>query len=259
MNYAKEFFSDDEQITRAALTYLQSQTRKDKTKHKVFEAAESFVNVHPTNALLRNTLHYLFQENKPFTKKKNEALRQIQKTRETIANLLNSKILSGSVVFVFPYSLEIRNILSQIPKNKKFSLTTLNAGYYVPPKSRDMKVFLDIEAREIIKKADIVLLSPKVITRKGGLAGVKGLSLCCDVARLHQVPVYACTNSLKCDTIDQHIKYIEQFQEVYDFVPEENVLLDKVFPAELTGIISELGILKPIAFLKELKNTYKWL
>jgi len=258
MDYIKEFYADDEQITLAALSYLKSHDKKD--PKTVFEAAEGFVNAHPANILLRNSLNYLFSsQDMEFSKRCDFLTKQIFRAKKAISSNLGPKLKEGSEIFVYPFNLEMRNILGEVPNARRFKISTVSAGYFVPPKRKEIKVHDDISIREAITSADICLLSPKLVTGRGEGAGIKGMSLCADIAGMHGVPLYLCAFASKLDLVDQHKKYASSFLEAYNHPPEEFKIIDTVYPKEITGMITELGILTPAAFIKEAKKAYPWI
>jgi len=107
------------------------------------------------------------------------------------------------------------------------------------------------------KKVDLILLGADAITKKGVINKI-GSGMYAELAKLHKVPFYIVSNSLKFTNKEIKIEQRPK-QEVWD--DKDNKKIKIINPAFefipknlISGIISEFGILKYDDFLKKMKN-----
>jgi len=116
----------------------------------------------------------------------------------------------------------------------------------------------DLAAEHSLKKCDIFLFGADAFT-KTEVANKIGTSTLVKLAKIHNIPAYSCGTSLK---FTKKIKIEKRFgKEVWDERNKEieiiNEPFDKTKLKNLTGIISEFGILKQKEFVKKAKNKLK--
>ena len=136
------------------------------------------------------------------------------------------------------------------------------ASYKIP-----VKHYVDSAARMALKKADIMMIGADAITTEGKVINKIGSELIAEAANKIGVPVYICTHSWKFDpeTIFGFDEEIEKraWDEIWPNKPRkvniDNFAFEKINPALITGIISELGVYRPQNFISEIKNNYKWM
>jgi translation initiation factor 2B subunit (eIF-2B alpha/beta/delta family) len=105
------------------------------------------------------------------------------------------------------------------------------------------------------------------ITNKGEIYNKIGSEMIAEVAKSKKIKVYVCGSSWKLDpyTFFGFQEKIEQRhqEEVWKKPPRgviiNNYAFEKIDPRNVTGIISEFGILKPKEFVKIAKKRNKWM
>ena len=107
------------------------------------------------------------------------------------------------------------------------------------------------------KKVDLILLGSDAITKKGVINKI-GSGMYAELAKLHKIPFYIVTNSLKFT--NKSIKLEErEIEEVWNDkeskkIKIRNPAFEFIQKKLITKIISELGTLKYDEFLKRVKN-----
>ena len=112
-----------------------------------------------------------------------------------------------------------------------------------------------------------MLIGADAITAEGVVINKIGSELFAEVAYKYDVPVYVCTHSFKFDPLT-YFGWDEKIEkraktEIWKNPPKgvriSNYVFEKIKPDLISGIISELGILKPEVFVEEVKRRYEWL
>lgn len=190
-------------------------------------------------------------------------------------NKLGYKKIKG-IVFTHCHSSTVINLLIYAKsKNKKFEVyNTETRPLFQGRKTAidlakaKIKVteFIDAAAQEAIKKSKIILLGADAVTNLGDIINKIGSGIISILAKKYKVPLYICTDSWKFDprTIDG-FKIIEErpekeiWKENYKLIREKNPAFELIKYNYVTGIISELGILKPKQFVKKVKEVNRWM
>ena len=239
----------------------------DKAKNKKV-ALKKLVSARPTEPMLRNCLNYYLGKNhnvKIFIKK-------LQADQKKIAKIGAEKIKDGMIVYTHCHSSTVNDILVQAKKDgKKFEVHVTETrpffqGRLTAKQLSSAKIpvtlFVDSAARLALKKADLMMIGADAITADGCVINKIGSELMAEVANHYHIPVFVCTHSWKFDpmTVFGFEEEIEKRseREVWKNPPEgvkiSNFAFEKVDPKKITGIISELGILKPSVFVEEVKK-----
>ena len=239
----------------------------------------------PTESFQTNVLNYCIK-NLKMKEKDNiieEVLSRIKRIRAKlkedelrIIELGAKKIRNGMIVFTHCHSSTVVNILKLAKKQgKKFIVHNtetrpLYQGRITAKELADAGIkvvhFVDSAARVALKDADLFLFGADSITNNGFVYNKIGTEMFCEIAEEFDVPCYSCTHSWKFDTNSEFgfdTKIEERFaKEVWNIknknIKIHNYAFEKVSPRLVTGIISELGIYKPYAFIDEVRKEYKF-
>ena len=114
----------------------------------------------------------------------------------------------------------------------------------------------DMAAEQSLKKCDLFLFGVDAFTKKS-VANKIGTNTLCKIAKIYNIPSYACGVSQK---FTDKIKIEKRpSKEVWDKhnkkIEVTNPAFDKTKLKLITGIISEFGILSPKKFVKIVKLT----
>ncbi|MEM4640991.1 MAG: hypothetical protein QXW65_00505 [Candidatus Pacearchaeota archaeon] len=257
-----------EQIARAALRAL---LLKNDPK-----SVKKLMSLRPTEPCLNNCLKYAlsFQDIREGVE---ETLRIMDNARKKIAKIGASRIENGMIIFLHCHSSTVISILKEAKQQgKRFQVYNTETrpnfqGRITAKELLKMKIpvtmFVDSAATLALKKASLFLFGVDAITSTGSVINKIGNKMMAEMAHKYEVPCYACTFSWKFDpkTTLGKIEKLEtrKASEVWKNKPKglkiNNVIFEEI-PSELiTGIISELGILKPETFVSELEKNYPFL
>ena len=254
-----------ENIARAAIIAWQ------KAKDKKF-AAEKLAKARPTEPMLRNVLKYLEKFGNA-----EELLKKLDKDRKKIEEIGSKKIQNNFIVYTHCHSSTVTSILKRAKREgKKFEVYVTETRPFfqgritakeLAKEKIPVTLFVDSAVRLALKKANVMLIGCDAITAEGIIINKIGSELFAEVANKYDVPVYVATHSLKFDPLTFFGFEVEiekrASKEVWKNPPKgvkiSNYVFEKINPKLITGIISELGILKPETFIQEVKKVYKWL
>lgn len=240
---------------------------KDKRK-----AARKLIASRPTEPMLRNSLKYL--EKDPNTK---TLIAKLRLDQEKIVKYALEKVPSKGIVYTHCHSSTVSEILKTAKhRGKKFLVTVTETrpffqGRITAKELAKVKIpvilFVDSAARLAMKKADVMLIGADAITAEGVVINKIGSELMSEVANNYGIPIYVCTHSWKFDpkTVFGFEEKIEKraAKEIWNRHPKgvsiSNYVFEKVDPNKITAIISELGVLKPNAFVEEVRKNYRWM
>ena len=224
----------------------------------------------PTEPMMQKFLKIASNSAKPkITAKK--LLTYQEKSKKKIAEIGSKLIKEDMNVFSHCHSSTVIEILkyAKQKRKKKFVVYTLEVEPLLQGRqtAKDLAkagikviVFPDLAAEAALKKCDLFLFGVDAFT-KNKLANKIGTSMLCQMAKAHRIPRYSCGNSLKYTSKIKIEK--RKPREVWDARNENIHVMNPAFDLtsykDITGIISELGILKPNVFVNKAKqNLKKW-
>ena len=231
-------------------------------------STKKLIKIRPNEPALLNGIKYA----KLFEKQK--ALKHFKSSKEKIKKLGYKKV--KKITFTHCHSSTVINILKYAKsKGKKFEVYNtetrpLFQGRKTAKELAKSKIkvtnFVDAAAKEAIKKSDVILIGADAITNKGDVINKIGSGMFAIIAKKYKVPLYICANSWKFDprTIKGFQKIEERpgkeiWIENYKLIKTKNPAFELIENKYITGIISELGIMKPKIFVKEVKRKNKWM
>jgi len=254
-----------ENIARAAIVAWSK--AKDKKK-----ASEKLAKARPTEPMLRNALRYLEKFGDA-----ESLLKKLDEDRKKIEEIGSKKIQNNSIVYTHCHSSTVTSIIKKAWRDgKKFEVHVTETRPFfqgritakeLAAEGIPVTLFVDSAARLALKNADIMLIGCDAITAEGIVINKIGSELFAEIANKYDIPVYVATHSLKFDPLTFFGFEVEierrASKEVWNKPPKgvkiSNYVFEKINPKLITGIISELGVLKPETFIQEVKKAYKWL
>lgn len=233
-------------------------------------AAKKILAIRPTEPLLQNAIQVLLKSNNPkITAKK--FLSNLKKSHETISKKGAKLIKNDMNIYTHCHSSTVMDILKYAKKKqkKKFVVYTSEVEPLLQGRTtaKDLakskiKVIIspDLAAEHSLKKCDLFLFGADAFT-KSIVANKIGTRTLVNLAKDYDVPRYACGVSLK---ITNKVKIEKRAgKEVWDERNKKievlNLAFDKTKLKDLSGVISEFGILTQKQFVKKAKEKLKQL
>jgi translation initiation factor 2B subunit (eIF-2B alpha/beta/delta family) len=229
------------------------------------KAAKQIISTRPTEPLLQNAIEFLLRSNDP-EKSAKEFLSDLERSHKKIvitgANLIKNKMK----IYSHCHSSTVMDILKYAHKTqkKKFTVYTtevepLLQGHRTAKDLAKSKIKTiiapDLAAEQSLSKCDIFFFGADALSSRE-VANKIGTSTLVKLAKLNSVPSYTCTVSLKF-TKRITIKLrspLEVWRQRNKNIKVLNPPFDKTKLKDLTGIISEFGILKQKEFIKKAKQ-----
>jgi len=246
-------------IARAALiAYSLNPTKSAKKK---------LLGLRPTEPMLVNVL------NKIDKIPKNSILKHFDDAQEKINNFVLKIIKNNTLILTHCHSTNVINALIYAKKHGKhfevYNTETrpLFQGRKTSKELAKAKIKVTMIADDAVgdaleqggsfKKVDILLLGADALLKNGDIINKIGSDMFAEVAYDHQVPVYIIADSWKFSGRPVKIEEREH-KEIWNHAPKnvriKNPAFETVKSKYITAIVSDLGILKPSAFVKKIKE-----
>lgn len=226
----------------------------------------------PTEPLLQNVIKVLKKSHDKKIAAKN-LLKEIEMSHKIISSKGAKLIQNGMKIYSHCHSSTVIDILkfAKQRQRKKFVVYTsevepLLQGRKTALELAKVKIEVvvcpDLAAEQALKKCDLFLFGADAYTKKYVINKI-GTSTLVEIAKLHKIPRYSCGVSMK---FTKRVKIEKRSgKEVWDErskdIIVENFAFDKTKMKDLSGVISEFGILSPKSFVKEARVKLKnlWL
>lgn len=229
------------------------------------ESAKKILATRPTEPLLQNAIKVL-EKSKFKIRTAKKFLTDLKKSHDKIAKLGSRLIKNEMNIYSHCHSSTVMDILKYAKKKqkKKFTVYTSEVEPLLQGRitAKDLAkskiktvVVPDLAAEHTLEKCDIFFFGADAYT-SSKVANKLGTSTLVNHAKLHRIPRYSCGVSLKFTkkiTI-QNRNPSEVWKIKNPFIKVENQPFDKTPLKNLTGIISEHGILKQKRFVKAAKQ-----
>lgn len=227
--------------------------------------AKRILDTRPTEPLLKNAIKRLLKSKDP----EYESIKFIwylKSSEKITADIGANLIKNGMNIFTHCHSTTVMEILKKAKQQgKKFVVYNLEvAPLYQGRKTakelakQGIKVvhFPDLAMDQAIKNCDLFLFGVDAFLDKG-VINKNGTSVIAKIAKEYDIPSYACGYSLKYTTPDIKIE-IRKGREVWDEREKNIVVINPAFELvnkeDITGVISELGVLNYLKFIKNVKK-----
>jgi translation initiation factor 2B subunit (eIF-2B alpha/beta/delta family) len=225
-------------------------------------SAKKILKTRPTEPLMQNAIKLLLKSKTP-KKTAEKFLRDLKKSHDTISKKGAMLIKNNMNIFTHCHSSTVIDILKYAKRKRKknFVVYTTEVEPLLQGRetARDLakakiKVIVspDLAAEQSLKKCDLLLFGADAFT-KSIVANKIGTSTLVNLAKAHGVPRYSCgvstkfTNKVKIEKRPSH----EVWQDNNKKIEVINPAFDKTKLKNLSGVISEFGILPPKQFVKK--------
>jgi len=231
------------------------------------DAKKKLISLRPTEPMLVNVLN--LAEKEP----KNKILKHFDDAQEKINNLVLKIIKNHSRIFTHCHSTNVVNALIYAKKygkhfeiyntetrplfqGRKTAKELAKAGIKVTMVA-DNAVGDVLEEGGTIKKVDLMVIGADALLKNGDVINKIGSNMYAELAHANKVPVYVIADSWKFSKRDVKIEE-RAHKEIWKNAPKHikisNPAFETVKAKYINAIISELGILKPLAFSAKAKK-----
>lgn len=227
------------------------------------ESKKRLLSLRPTEPMLYNIL------NKYDALSYSELVNKLEEFQNKINQEVFKLIKNDSIIFTHCHATSVINaLIYSKKKGKHFEVynTETRPKYQGRKTSKELRragikttMFVDSAALIALansggKKVDLVLLGADAITKKGVINKV-GSGMYAELAKLHKIPFYIVSNSLKYS--NKQIKIENRASnEVWNNknIKIQNPAFELIHKKDITEIISELGTSSFDKFLRKVKN-----
>jgi len=237
------------------------------------ESIKKILEARPTEPCLYNSVNFTLidlKKNYPL------ALNHLKNANEKIAKIGSNIIKKKSIVYTHCHSTTVTGILKKARKKKNFEVyNTETRPLYQGRKTAEelaknnihVTHFVDSAMKHAVREADLILLGCDSILSDGRIINKIGSSTIATLAEKYDTPLYICTNSWKFDAlaIMGNMTEIEQrspdevWKKKLKNLKIKNPAFDIIDKKDITGIISEMGVLSPSTFMNQLLIVYPWI
>jgi len=229
-------------------------------------SAKKILATRPTEPLMQNAIKLLLKSKKPKATA-NKFLKDLKKVHETTVKKGAMLIKNDMNIYTHCHSSTVIDILKYAKKKRKKDFVVYTSEVEPLLQGRTtandlakakIKVIItpDLAAEESIKKCDIFLFGADAFT-KNIVANKIGTSTLNRLAKIHNIPTYSCGVSKKFTKkikIEKRPTW-EVWDRHHNKIEILNPAFDKTKMKDISGIISEFGILTPKQFVKKIKNS----
>lgn len=265
-----------------------AKTRKEFLK-ELSEARGILFASRETEPLMRNAVRWIISQVEQSGKEKVEALAKIvsssssqflknlETSKECIAEIGAKRIRDNSVVFTHCHSSTVTHLLSKAKKDgKTFEVicTETRPVFQGRITAKEMLALgvkttfiVDSAARSFMRNADLVIVGADAITSEGNVINKIGTSTIALLAHEARKPFYVVSELLKFDpaTVCGDYEKIEERSpnEVWKGAPEKLIVRNPAFDVTrrdfIHGVICEEGIIPPHSVAEVVRRKYQWI
>ncbi len=266
-----------ENIAVKAVEAFATKLKETQSKAKLAKAVKELKAARATEPALQNALDYCLASYETDPDIVKTVLAHFKDSRPLISKNGASLIKNGMKVFTHCHSSTVERIIIEAHKQGK-KITVYNTetrprfqGRITATKLAKEGIhvthMVDSAGRNVLRDCDIFLIGCDSITKSRKVINKIGTESLFDAARESKVPVYICTNSWKFDTestLKKDTKIEERDpKEVWDKPPKNvtifNPAFEKIDLDKVTGVISELGVLKPNKLIRTIRKKYPYI
>ena len=281
-------------VAIAAVKAIQTQAELTKAKNKIQflcelkEAQNILVASRETEPLMRNAIRWIITRAQAVKTEKvetlsqnvvanaNQFLKDLEDSKEHIAEIGANRIHDNSVVFTHCHSSTVTRLLAKAKadgKNIKVICTETRPAYQGRITANELvglgietTFIVDSAARSFMGNVDIVIVGADAITSEGNVVNKIGSSSIAVLAHEARVPFYVVSELLKFDpeTLNGEFEKIEQRSptEVWKEAPPKLIVRNPAFDVTsnhyIHGLICEEGIIAPQTIVEVMHRKYPW-
>ncbi|MBU2524333.1 hypothetical protein KKG71_04020 [Patescibacteria group bacterium] len=265
-----------ERIARSAVYALGLKYKEGVRGDDLDVFARQLKEARATEPALRNALAF-FAQNERNKNIERDIMKHFEDAKTKIAEIGANKINDGMNVYTHCHSSTVEAVIVEAHKRGmkiKVHNTETRPRYQgritaekLAAAGIEVHHFVDSCMSFALMDVDLILFGADSISSTGQIINKIGTRTVVNLANQYRIPCYCCTTSWKFnpDTLWGHDEEIEQRdpKEVWADAPKGVVVHNPAFevaPADkVTGIISELGVLKPETLVTAIKDFYPWL
>jgi ribose 1,5-bisphosphate isomerase len=206
----------------------------------------------------------------------NQFLKDLEDSKEHIAEIGANRIRDGSVVFTHCHSSTVTRLLGKAKadgKDFKVICTETRPAFQGRITAKELvdlgietTFIVDSAARTFMGKVDLVIVGADAITSEGNVVNKIGSSGIAVLAHEARVPFYVVSELLKFDprTLKGECEKIEQRSpaEVWSDAPPKLIVRNPAFDVTsnryIHGLICEEGIIPPQSVVEIMRLRYPW-
>lgn len=264
-------------IALAAVHAFELKLQENASHEELIKSVKTLESARATEPGLRNALKYCLANYKNEEKITEKIKNHFKEGKVKIAEIGSKKIQDGMTIYTHCHSSTAESIIIEAHKQGK-NIQVINTetrpryqgritALKISEAGIPIKHYVDSAGHLAIKQADICLFGADSINVDGRVINKIGTKNMIDIAASHGIPVYICTNSWKLnpDTINGIEEIVEQRSrdEIWAEAPKEieiiNPAFDTTSPDKITGVITEIGVVKPEALLTLVQKEYPWM
>lgn len=261
-----------EKIAIAAVQAFGELLKTTNDRKALEKAVQELSMARATEPTLRNALSFCLANYEKNQNVADDVVKHFETSKEKIIKFGAEKIQNGMTVFTHCHSGTVTGILIRAwQEGRRFTVyqTETRPRYQGRITAKELAEAgipvthgVDSAGNGLLQKADMFMFGADSVNSSGNVINKIGTLTFAEIANLKKIPVYACTNSWKFNPEEEQIEQRDP-KEVWDSAPSGVKIVNPAFeitPAGLiTGIITELGIMKPEALIPEIKKAYPWM
>jgi ribose 1,5-bisphosphate isomerase len=275
-----------------ALEALAEETRAKTRKEFLKELSEAKATLFASRAtepLMRNAVRWIISQVEQSGKQQGDTLaklvasnssqflKNLEASKECIAEIGAKRIRDNSVVFTHCHSSTVTHLLSKAKEDgKTFEVicTETRPVFQGRITAKEMLALgvkttfiVDSAARSFMRNADLVIVGADAITSEGNVINKIGTSTIALLSHEARKPFYVVSELLKFDpaTVCGDYEKIEERSpdEVWKGAPEKLIVRNPAFDVTrrdfIHGVICEEGIISPHSIAEVVRRKYQWI
>jgi ribose 1,5-bisphosphate isomerase len=257
--------------------------------NELLEAQNMLFDSRETEPLMRNALRWILKQVERSSKGKvtslaeivfssaSQFLRDLEASKECIAEIGSKRILDGMLVFTHCHSSTVTQLLRKAKKDgKDFEVvcTETRPVFQGRLTARELleigvktTLIVDSAARSFIRNANLVIVGADAITSEGNVINKIGTGTVALLAHEARKPFYVVSELLKFDpaTVCGDLEQIEERSpdEIWKDAPADLLVRNPAFDVTrrdfIHGIICEEGIIPPHSIKEVMHRKYSWI
>ncbi len=255
-------------VARTGVELLQELADAGASQERIDDVAQQLKTARPTEPFLRNAVNIALD-----TADFEQVLDHIDTARTDIVDIGSDIVPEDGTVFTHCHSSTVTSTLvNAFDTDADFAVhctetRPLYQGRETAAELADngipVQLYVDSGAQIALTDADVMLIGADAITAAGDVLNKIGSDLFAMTAQENDVPVYVLTDAWKfvgadSDTVPSRERRdaAEVWSDAPDGVDIVNYAFERIMAAHIDGIVSELGVLEPEAFVDQVQEAY---